>query len=55
MIRNPLETALKNEQRALELRKLNEALKERSQGTLRTETPAAAKLAEAILRARRAE
>ena len=55
MLRNPFETALKNENRAIELRKLNEALKLRTQGKLQNETPASAKLAEAILRAQRAE
>ena len=55
MPRNPFETALKNEQRAIELRKLNEALKRRSHNDSRAEIPAAAKLAEAILRAQNAE
>ena len=55
MSRNPFETALKNEQRAIELRKLNEALNRRSHGDTHTEPAAAVKLAETILRAQSSE
>ena len=55
MPRNPFETALKNEQRAIELRKLNAALKRCSHDDTHTESAAAAKLVETILRAQSSE
>ena len=53
--RNKFETELQNGQRSKDLRKLNDALKHRSDDEILSDPIAAVKLAEAILRAQKPE